>query len=86
MDGARGYMAELSVPVLSGSRDPTTVIDERSRWRTARRLLHEEQLDVSERVAGIFVLLYAQPVSRVRRLTPKNVRPDRGFALDHLRG
>jgi hypothetical protein len=69
----RSYMTELSVPLLSGSGLPTTVIDERARWRTARRLLHDDQLDVSDRVAGIFVLLYAQPVSRITRLTPKNV-------------
>lgn len=69
----RGYMTELSVPVLSGSGNPTTVMDERARWRTASRLLHDEQLDVSDRVAGIFVLLYAQPVSRVTRLTSKDV-------------
>lgn len=69
----RGYMTELSVPALSGSGYPPTAIDERVRWQTAKRLLHDEQLDVSDRVAGIFVLLYAQPVSRITRLTPKNV-------------
>jgi hypothetical protein len=69
----RGYMTELSVPALSGSGYPTIVIDERARWQSAKRLLHDEQLDVSDRVAGIFVLLYAQPVSRITRLTPKNL-------------
>lgn len=69
----RGYMTELSVPALSGSGFPTNAIDERARWQSAKRLLHDEQLDVSDRVAGIFVLLYAQPVSRITRLTPKNV-------------
>lgn len=69
----RGYMTELSVPALSGSGYPTMAIDEEARWQTAKRLLHDEQLDVSDRVAGIFVLLYAQPVSRITRLTPKNV-------------
>lgn len=69
----RDYMAELSVPALSRSSSATSVIDERSRWLTARRLLRDEQLDVADRVAGIFVLVYAQPVSRVARLTPKDV-------------
>lgn len=69
----RGYMAELSVPALSGSGYSPVATDERARWQSATRLLHDEQLDVSDRVAGIFVLLYAQPVSRIARLTPKNV-------------
>lgn len=69
----RGYMTELSVPALSGTGYPTVAIDEGSRWQSAQRLLHDEQLDVSDRVAGILVLLYAQPVSRITRLTPKNV-------------
>lgn len=69
----RGYMTELAVPAMSGSGYATIAIDERVRWQTAKRLLHDEQLDVSDRVAGIFVLLYAQPVSRITRLTPKNV-------------
>lgn len=69
----RGYMTELSVPALSGSGHAPTSIDEEARWQSAKRLLHDEQLDVSDRVAGIFVLLYAQPVSRIARLTPKNV-------------
>ena len=69
----RGYMTELSVPALSGSGRLTVAINEGARWRTVKRLLHDEQLDVSDRVAGIFVLLYAQPVSRIALLTPKDV-------------
>lgn len=69
----RGYMTELSVPALSGSGRPTVATNESARWRTVKRLLHDEQLDVSDRVAGIFVLLYAQPVSRIALLTPKEV-------------
>lgn len=68
-----GYMTGLSVPALSGSGYPTIAIDESVRWHTVKRLLHDDQLDVSDRVAGIFVLLYAQPVSRITKLTPKDV-------------
>lgn len=69
----RDYMTELSVPALSRSSSATSAIDERTRWLTARRLLSDQQLDVADRVAGILVLVYAQPVSRVARLTPKDV-------------
>lgn len=70
---SRGYMEKLDVPALSGPRHPAITIDDRARWTTARRLLHDESLDVADRVARILVLLYAQPVSRITQLTPKNV-------------
>jgi hypothetical protein len=69
----RGYMTGLSVPALSGSGYLPAAVDEHARWQSAKQLLNDEQLDVSDRVAGIFVLLYAQPVSRITRLTPKDL-------------
>lgn len=39
------------------------------RWLIARRLLHEPGLDLVDRVAGSFVLLYAQTLSRVAVMT-----------------
>ncbi len=69
----RGHMTELFVPVVAGSGRPTNSIDDPARWVTARRLLHDDTLDVADRVAGILVLLYAQPASRIIQLTPKHV-------------
>ncbi|MGH2755274.1 MAG: hypothetical protein ACRDLB_12700 [Actinomycetota bacterium] len=69
----RGHMTELFVPALAGSRQPTNSVDDTARWRTAKRLLHDDSLDVADRVAGALVLLYAQPVSRIALLTPKHV-------------
>lgn len=70
---ARGYMRDLFVPALAGSRQPASASDEGARWALARRLLHENELDVADRVAGILVLLYAQRVSRIAQLTKKEV-------------
>lgn len=42
-------------------------------WDLARRLLHGEGIDPHDRVAGLLVVLYAQPVSRVARLTDADV-------------
>ena len=68
-----GHMKPVSVPALSGSRRPPESTDDPARWRTVRRLLHDDAIDIADRVAGILVLVYAQPVSRITRLTPKDV-------------
>lgn len=44
-------------------------LDADQRWSIARRLLHDNSLALVDRVAGSFVLLYAQPLSRVAVLT-----------------
>lgn len=48
---------------------PTGVIDTETRWQHARTLLHDENLDPGDRVAGLLVLLYAQRAAAVSRLT-----------------
>ncbi len=42
-------------------------------WALARRLLAEGELPVHLRVAGLLVLLYAQPIARITRLTCDDV-------------
>ncbi len=41
-----------------------------------RRLLHDPALDPVERVAGALVVLYAQPVARIARLTRADLTRD----------
>ncbi len=48
---------------------PTGALDNEARWAAARRLLDDATIDVSDRVAGLFVLLYAQKATTVSRLT-----------------
>ncbi|MGH3629681.1 MAG: hypothetical protein ACRDRL_19870 [Sciscionella sp.] len=52
---------------------PIGVIDTETRWRQARTLLHDGNLEPEDRVAGLLVLLYAQRTATISRLT-----------LDHL--
>jgi hypothetical protein len=42
--------------------------DPQRRWTDGRRLLHDDQLDVADRVAGALVVLYAQPLTRIAQL------------------
>ncbi|MEU5852211.1 hypothetical protein [Saccharopolyspora shandongensis] len=43
------------------------------RWALLRRLLHDDQLDPVIRFSGLLVLLFAQPASRIVRLTTDQI-------------
>ena len=47
----------------------TRPIDADQRWTIARRLLTDTDLDPADRVAGLLVLCYAQPVTTIARLS-----------------
>jgi hypothetical protein len=52
---------------------PVQSLDDEARWDAARRLLHDGTINPRDRLAGLLVLLYAQPVARVARLTTDHV-------------
>ena len=52
---------------------PSGIIDTESRWEQARRLLRDGALKAEDRVAGLLVLLYAQRVATISRLTLAHV-------------
>ncbi|MCP4100742.1 MAG: hypothetical protein GY750_04855, partial [Lentisphaerae bacterium] len=64
----RHLRAELDIPTTSGSREPTTRVDQQLRWSIARRLVNDDTLSPDDRVAGALVVLYAQPVTRIAGL------------------
>jgi hypothetical protein len=55
---------------------PTQVLDEQGRWEAARRLLHDDTIGSRDRLAGLLVLLYAQPVARISRLATGQITID----------
>jgi hypothetical protein len=55
---------------------PTQVLDEEGRWEAARRLLHDDTVGCRDRLAGLLVLLYAQPVARISRLAIDQITID----------
>jgi hypothetical protein len=67
----RGLAAKLTIRVIP--EHPGQALDAEDRWAIARRLLHDDQLDLIDRVAGSFVLLYAQPLSRIAVMTHDQV-------------
>ena len=48
---------------------PSGAIDADKRWEQARRLLDDDTVEAADRVAGLLVLLYAQRVAAISRLT-----------------
>ncbi|GAA4612801.1 hypothetical protein GCM10023195_55120 [Actinoallomurus liliacearum] len=72
---ARQRLTTLSFPATRW-QGPTRVIDDQARWDAARRLLHDDTIGSRDRLAGLLVLLYAQPVARISRLTTDHVTID----------
>jgi hypothetical protein len=52
---------------------PEAPADTDQRWTIARRLVHDDTIDVSDRIAGALVVLYAQPLTRIAALTTAQV-------------
>src|SRR5712691_10709549 len=69
---ARQRLTSVSIPAVRW-RGPVQALDDEARWDAARRLLHDDTINARDRLAGLLVLFYAQPVARVARLTTGHV-------------
>ena len=67
----RGLSTKLRVPLLRSR--PGDALDAEARWATIRRLLHDPAIELADRVAGSFVLVYAQPLTRIAVMTVDQV-------------
>lgn len=75
----RQAIPRLDYPPRGGTRGGTVTIANDERWAVARRLLQDPDIDIADRVAGALVVIYAQPLARITRLTVNDVtiEPDR---------
>jgi hypothetical protein len=62
-----GRCRPLNIPAATAN--PGTTTDPDTRWNIIFRLLHDDTLELTDRVAGCLVLLYAQPLSRITLIT-----------------
>jgi hypothetical protein len=80
---ANQRLTKLSFPATRWY-GPTRALDDQARWDATRRLLHNDTLGARDRLAGLLVLLYAQPVARISRLTTDQVTTDDTTVRIHL--
>ncbi|MFG2004800.1 hypothetical protein ACGFNU_37195 [Spirillospora sp. NPDC048911] len=66
-------LTQLDLPAIRWG-GPSGPIDAETRWKQARRLLHDDTLRPEDRVAGLLVLLYAQRPATISRLTIDHVQ------------
>jgi hypothetical protein len=78
----RRLAARFDLPGRARQVGPVAADDER--WATARSLLHDEDIDLADRVAGLLVLLYGQQLSRITTLSRDQVELTSGGARLHL--
>ena len=81
IDGADAFLrwlhrsrvnTRLKLPYVPTPSPTVTVADEQ-RWAAVELLLHDQSLRLYTRVAGLFVLLFAQPLSRVMRMRTNQI-------------
>jgi hypothetical protein len=68
---------QVEIPIWPGS-GPAARIEDDHRWALVRALLHDEHIALEERVAGLLLLLYAQPLAKISRITRDQVRSQAG--------
>jgi hypothetical protein len=69
----RRFTSAVTIPAPSVSTHRQVFADEHTCWRIARHLLHSDTNTTADRVAGLLVLLYGQPVARIVHLTTDNI-------------
>ncbi len=69
---ARQRLTAVSFPATRW-QGPARALDDQARWDAARRLLHDDTVNARDRLAGLLVLLHAQPVARIGRLTTGHI-------------
>lgn len=66
-----GHAPTILVPVLGATPGRATGQDEH--WELVARLLHDDGLELTDRVAGALLLLYGEPLSRITAITTEQV-------------
>jgi hypothetical protein len=67
----RGHCTAFTIPAPGRAHGPATSPDHR--WALTSRLLHDDSLDPTDRVAGCLLLLYGQQLSRIAAITTGQV-------------
>ena len=71
-----GRLPKLRIPPKSTPKNTVTPMNQRDWTATIHHLLTDQRIPLRSRVAGLILLLYAQPVTRIVRLTTEDVSRD----------
>ena len=63
-----GHTPDAEIPQRA-TEGPAARIDKDDRWTLVRRFLHDDAIPTAERVAGLLLLLYGQPLTKVAHIT-----------------
>ncbi|MGH2701546.1 MAG: hypothetical protein ACRDJ2_07190 [Actinomycetota bacterium] len=74
---------DLALPPTR-KHSPLGPVDLNARWSSARRLLHDGDLDPADRVVGALVVIYAQRLTNIARLTVGDVSDSNGEVFVRL--
>jgi hypothetical protein len=77
---ARRHASGLTAPATRWP-GPSGPLDQDRLWADARQLLQEEEYPAADRVAGLFILLYAQKLSAITALTARHILHEGGRTL-----
>jgi hypothetical protein len=80
---AREKLTTVTYPAIRWA-GPSGGIDTESRWAQARWLLGDSTLKAEDRVAGLLILLYAQRVAAISRLTLAHVETNKDNVMLRL--
>lgn len=67
-----GLTGPVQAPIRT-STQPVVTLSDAERWRQVHTLLHDTRIRLYSRVAGLFVILYAQPLARVCRMRAEQI-------------
>jgi hypothetical protein len=69
----RGHAQAISIPYRRGSHTPRPRIADDHRWAFVHHLLHDSDPAIEDRVAGLLILLFAQPLHRIVSLKHEHI-------------
>lgn len=67
-----GLTGPVQAPIRASTQPVVTLSDEK-RWHQVHTLLHDTSIRLYSRVAGLFVILYAQPLARIVRMRAEQI-------------
>lgn len=65
--------SDLELPTTWRRWSPQVVVSDEQRWAQVELLLHDEDIRLYVRIAGLFVLLFAQPLTRICRMQASQI-------------